>query len=46
MAATADPPAAALAWLGGSGQPMTYVALSEHTRIPASTLWYRKNGRV
>jgi hypothetical protein len=27
MAATADPPAAALAWLNDSGQPMTYAAV-------------------
>lgn len=45
MAENADAPAAALAWLNDLDQPMTYAALSEHTRIPASTLRYRKNGR-
>jgi hypothetical protein len=46
MAASADPPAAALAWLKDLDQPMTYAALSEHTRIPPATLWHRKHGRA
>lgn len=45
MPTTADLPAAALAWLKDYDQTMTYAALPEHTRIPASTLWYRKHGR-
>jgi hypothetical protein len=45
MPTTADPSAAALAWLKDYDQPMIYAALSEHTRIPALTLWYRKYSR-
>ena len=46
MAATADPPAAALVWAKDLNQPLTYSALSQHTGIPASTLWHRKHGRA
>ena len=46
MAETADPPAAALAWVKDLDQPLTYAALSQCTRVPASTLWHRKNGRA
>jgi hypothetical protein len=46
MAEIADPPAAALAWVEDLDQPLTYAALSQCTRVPASTLWHRKNGRA